>query len=381
MRKVSIGIEINNSAARDVLGGILKYVSTHNQWNVKIFSHPETLSAQVIRRAKEDGFDGIIVNHINSQATADELQSVPIPVAVAGIEQSRLPNRRMKVAFINNKNDLVGALGAQKFLSLGKFQSFVFVSHPEKPAWSEDRKDGFCAELKRHKIVPVVLSGDFADELMRQPRPTAVMAAWDYKAIEVLEFCRARGLHVPDDVSVIGVDADPLICGFTNPPLSSVAPDFERLGYCAAAALDAMMAGRKLRVKNIVLCRPKGLIERTSTRFLPPAAALLHHAKEIIERDAVHGLTVQGLALRLGVSQQLLALRFRQFEKRSVRETILNAKLNHVKAKLKHPYVNLAAIAKECGFNSSNRLAHLFKQRFGISPGAFAQQVQATTSE
>ena len=373
MKKVLIGIEINNNAGRGVLGGILKYVSTHSEWHTKILSYPETLSADTIRLAKEKNVNGIIVNHIGGAAAADELRATPIPLSIVDVAHPQILKRRSKVALIGNKNDVVGIVGAKKFLSLGKFRSFVFIAHPDSPTWSEDRKAGYCAELKRHGISPVVLIDSFADELFCLPRPIAVMTAWDYKAIEVLESCREQGLRVPDDVSVIGVDADPLVCGFTIPSLSSVAPDFERLGYCAAAALDAMMAGHKLRSKNIVLCRPKGLVERASTRFLPPAATLLNHAKEIIERDAIRKLTVRDLALRLGVSQQLLALRFRQFEKRSVRDFILETRLAHVKELLKHTRRDFTAVAKESGFNSANRLAHLFKEKVGMSLSEYAR--------
>lgn len=373
MKKVALGIEINNNAGRGILGGILKYISNRSQWHIRLLSYPETLSATSVRQLMANGIDGLIVNHVGDEATARELKAIPIPVSFIDVDHPFIRKRRTKTAFIGNKNEVIGSLGAKKFLSLGKFRSFAFISHPKGPSWSETRQSGYCTELKKHGINPLVLVDAFTDRLMRLPRPIAVMAAWDYKAIEILETCRELGLRVPDDVSVIGVDADPLICGFTNPSLSSVAPDFERLGYCAAAALDAMMSGRKTKEPNNILCHPKGLVERASTRFLPPAAALIHHAKEIIERDAVHGLSVQDLAMRLGVSQQLLALRFRQYEKMSIRDTILETRLGHVKELLKHTKRNFAAVAKESGFNSANRLAHLFKDKFGLSLGEYAR--------
>ena len=45
---------------------------------------------------------------------------------------------------------------------------------------------------------------------------------------------RNAGLRIPEHIAVIGVDSDPLICDFTDPPLTSVAPDFEGLGFAAA---------------------------------------------------------------------------------------------------------------------------------------------------
>ena len=379
MKKVALGIEINNNAGRGVLGGVLKFASGRSQWNIKLLTYPESMTPEIIRNAKSNGIDGFIVNHVGDESTAAELKSTSLPVSFVDIDHPLIRRRRRNTAFIGHRNDIVGALGARKFLSLGKFRSFAFVGHSDEPAWSMKRQSGYQAELKKFGITAEILTDDLARGLTSLPRPIAVMVAWDYKAIEVMESCHELGLHIPDEVSVIGVDDDPLVCGFTNPSLTSVAPSFERLGYCAAAALDAMMNGRKNRTQNCILCRPMGLTERASTRFLPPAVVLLHKAKEIIERDAIRGLTVQDLSIRLGVSQQLLALRFRQFEKRTVRDTILDTRLEHVKTRLTHQNASLASIAHECGFNSANRLAHLFKQRFGLSPGAFARKAASAT--
>lgn len=375
MKKVAIAIEINNNAGRGVLGGILKYISGQGQWHIKLMSYPETMTAATIRSAKSNGFDGIIVNHAGDAAMARELRKVPLPVSAVDVSNPTIRKRRTKIAFADHQNREVGELGARKFLSLGKFRSFAFVAHPDKPDWSEERRRGFSQELQKHGIAPLVLrEADFLVRLRELPRPVALMAAWDYKAVEVMESCREAGLRIPEDIAVIGVDADPLLCGFTNPPLTSIAPDFERLGYLAAAALDAMMSGRKLDRANHVVCRPKGVVERESTRFLPPAEALLRRAQEIIARDAPKGLTARDLALRLGVSQQLLALRFRQFEKKSVRERIIEAKLDHVREMLQRTDRNFAAVARNCGFNSVNRLAHLFKERCGESLGEYARR-------
>lgn len=379
MKTVMINIEINNNAGRGILCGILKYTSTRGQWLIRLLSHPNGMSKASIRQAQANGVDGIITNNVTTEAIAKELNLTQIPISFVDVHHPAIRKRQTKTAFVDNKNATIGAIGAKKFLSLGRFRSYVFIGHPERPTWAEERKIGYCTELKKHHITPTVLIDDISTKLTKLPRPVAIMAAWDYKAIEVLESCRKQNLRVPADVSVIGVDADPLLCGFTNPSLTSVAPDFERLGYCAAAALDAMMSGRKIKSANVILCRPKGVVERASTKFLPPAASLVHHAKEIIERDAVHGLTVHDLTARLGISQQLLSLRFRQVEKKSVQETILSTKLLHAQALLGEDYSSLSSVAHACGFNSANRLAHLFKQRYGMSLGAFARKARAAS--
>ena len=67
------------------------------------------------------------------------------------------------------------------------------------------------------------------------------MACNDDRGREVLEACRASGLQVPEDVAVVGVDNDELLCELADPPLSSVALNAEAGGYRVAALLDRLM--------------------------------------------------------------------------------------------------------------------------------------------
>ena len=63
-----------------------------------------------------------------------------------------------------------------------------------------------------------------------------------YADSTVLSACASENIAVPEEVAVIGVDNDELLCGLCNPPLSSVIPDPERIGFEAASRLDQMMA-------------------------------------------------------------------------------------------------------------------------------------------
>ena len=194
------------------------------------------------------------------------------------------------------------------------------------------------------------------------------------KAIEIMGYARKLGFSIPDQIAVVGVDADPIVCGFSHPSLTSIEPDFERMGYAAAAALDAMMSGRKLNSVNRISCPPKGVVERASTYFLPPGKSLVDQAKTIVAQDATRGLSVKALSARLKVSPQLLALRFRQFGGTTPQNLILQTRLEQAKKLMRNPKIKLDAIAKQCGFSSKNRLFHVFKERFGITIGDFRAQ-------
>ena len=60
----------------------------------------------------------------------------------------------------------------------------------------------------------------------------------------MIEACAVGGMHVPNDVAVVGVNEDHLLSELSNPPLSSVAFNAEQGGYRAAELLHGMMSGR-----------------------------------------------------------------------------------------------------------------------------------------
>jgi len=60
------------------------------------------------------------------------------------------------------------------------------------------------------------------------PKPVGLMACNDDCGQQVMEACKLVGLPVPDAVGVIGADNDELVCGLSDPAMSSVRVNFER---------------------------------------------------------------------------------------------------------------------------------------------------------
>ena len=57
----------------------------------------------------------------------------------------------------------------------------------------------------------------------------------------MLEASHAAGLRVPEDIAIVGVDNDDIMCELTIPPLSSIEQGTRRIGFEAASILEAMM--------------------------------------------------------------------------------------------------------------------------------------------
>ena len=69
------------------------------------------------------------------------------------------------------------------------------------------------------------------------------MAACDVNARVVARVCLASRIRVPEELAILGVDNDTVMCDMDLVPLSSIAPDAEGVGYRAAAMLDQLMRG------------------------------------------------------------------------------------------------------------------------------------------
>ena len=80
-----------------------------------------------------------------------------------------------------------------------------------------------------------------------QPKPLGIFAVHDDRGYQVLDACRRIDLRVPQEVAVLSVDDDPILCKMAIPPMSSIRFDFEEAGYLAATWLDRLMDGRSAR--------------------------------------------------------------------------------------------------------------------------------------
>ena len=250
----------------------------------------------------------------------------------------------------------------------------------ERAYWSVLRERGFRLELSKSSIVPIrfrMRETQLGTWLKSLPRPIAIFASYDMVAAKVLEVCRAEKLHVPEQVAVVGVDNDEVVCNAMRPTLSSVHPNHVELACRAAAELDRLMHGRRMSAPNPILIPPIGIVERDSTRAVPPAGFIIREGLAFIRENACRGIDVKDVARHLGVSESLARLRFRTVHGRSMRDEILDARTIAAERLLKETKDSLVYIAHETGFASASHLSHHFKKHNGISPEAWRNKHSA----
>jgi LacI family transcriptional regulator len=211
------------------------------------------------------------------------------------------------------------------------------------------------------------------------PKPVGMMGCNDDLAKEIVEACTMAGLRVPDDVAVIGADNDEIVCGICNPPMSSVAINFERAGYEAAQALSAMMRGSGSAPPRI-LVNPTHVVPRRSTDILAVEDSNLAKALQFIRDHARGGVTVAAAAKASGLSRRVLEKRFRRILNRSALEEIRRVRTDLIARMLVETTLPVAEIAESLGFNDLQHVARYFRAGKGLSPLAYRKSLSSNRS-
>lgn len=127
-------------------------------------------------------------------------------------------------------------------------RELAYVGGPPSLSSAAKRLQAFQAAVARYigpRARPQLYDGDFRLEsglgaggeiLASRPRPTAVLAANDLMALGIVKACRAQGLAIPRDLSVVGFD-DIAFASLSDPPLSTVCLPRDELARGATAAL------------------------------------------------------------------------------------------------------------------------------------------------
>ena len=77
------------------------------------------------------------------------------------------------------------------------------------------------------------------------------MVVNDWGAFGLLRACRARGVRVPEDLSIIGMDDSGSFPTLLTPTLSSIAMPFDRVAYFASCTLCDLMDGVGAHQRNV----------------------------------------------------------------------------------------------------------------------------------
>ncbi len=386
MPKVVLLVETSLGYGRAFLRGVIRYARLHGPWGLYIA--PGHLR-QVLPKVEEWGATGIIAR-IETPQMAKAILDSRLPAIALDLTRKQLApaNPLSRLSEVCPDSHRAGRMAAEHLLERG-FQQYAFVGVGGDYPWSERRGRGFAERLAEAGLTGHVFpvprtapAGHWAREqailgqwLRRLPKPVGVLACDDDRGRQVLEACRGAALQVPDDVAVVGVDNDELLCELSDPPLSSVALGTEKAGYEAAALLSGLMSGRIGQSRRI-LVEPTHVVTRYSTDILAMGDRSVAVGLRFIRDHANRPIGVVDVVRQVGGSRRALELRFQQVLGRSINRELQQARLERAKRLLIETDLPVVDVATAAGFNSSNYLIRFFRRELGLSPRAYRDRLK-----
>jgi LacI family transcriptional regulator len=373
-RRVAVVIEASNAYARGLLTGIHRHVREHEPWTIFLQEHGRgTPPLEPLARWQGEG----VIARIETEAVARTLDALRgrQPLAIVDVSAGRLLEG---VPYVETDDAAIARLAAAHFLERD-FRHFAFLGD-DRFRWSDNRRDAFLTAVgSRGRTVSVfdggaTQQGQPADDeerierwLAGLPKPLALFACYDIRGRQALDACRRAGIAVPDEVAVLGVDDDDLLCGLSSPPLSSVIPDAHGAGRLAAALLERLMGGERLEVDEWLL-PPLGIATRQSSDVLAIDDPLVVAAVRLIRDRACRGIKAQDVVRELGTSRRILDARFTARVGHTPHEEIARVQFRRVEHLLAETDLPLATIADRCGFRHAEYMTVAFTRRHGMPP-------------
>jgi LacI family transcriptional regulator len=259
---------------------------------------------------------------------------------------------------------------------------FAFVGTTSH-LYSRERWQGFCevvAPAEPEVFDFGTTQGDGLKNLRRfvgrLPPATGIFAANDIFARTVVQAGTQAGRHFPDDLSVVGMDADDMISLSLPVALSSVDPDSDRLGWEAARMLKDWMEDGRPSVPQVTI-EPAGVIENASTNHFVTADAETGTAMKILRAEATQGLTVDDLAKRMGMGRRTLERRFHAAFGTGVAEQLRSERIRHACLLLRDSNLPVKLIAEQCGFSDLFYFSSAFRRSTGTSPTGYRESARS----
>jgi LacI family transcriptional regulator len=378
--RVALMIETSTVYGRKVLQGITRYLRSHRSWSIFLEQREvDTVPPGWLRTWQGNG----VISRWSSPRAADSL--IRPDLAAVDISDRRPP---FGLARINSDDRAIGRLAAEHLLERG-FPSYACCGFSGE-LWAVRRTEAFLEALARAGHAGRVYESSWRgagahvreDEQARigrwlksLPRPVGVMASNDVRGIDVLNACQMHGLEVPDEVAVIGVDDDVLLCELCSPPLSSVVPNIEQIGYEAAALLDRLMKGERPGSEERIVS-PSGITTRLSTDVLSVGDPEFAAAVRFIRQNACHKITVEDVLDHVSVSRSTLERNFRTYLGRSPQAEIRANQLSRARQLLAETDHPVHRIAELVGYQHVEYFNVAFKREIGQTPGQFRRQAR-----
>jgi LacI family transcriptional regulator len=378
---VALLIETSRAYGRGLCAGVAEFARNHGGWNFVL--RESDLRVGIPEWLPDWKGDGILCR-VSDPALAELLSQSSCPVVdlYGGFRHPAIP-------FLDTDAAAVARMAARFFLDAA-FDRFAFCGFPG--LWFSDERCGAYVEHLRElgfscQVYQTPENWDSGDVAVREslhpagsgllekwvaslPDQTAILACNDVRAQQLLTVAARVGRRIPEDLAVMGVDDDELICELTNPRLTSIRPDTRSLGYHAAQWLETLMRGKPLPARQLLL-PPVRVNERASTDVIASGDPVLVRAIRYIRSHAGSATAVGSVVAAAGCSRSSLELKFSKILGRSVRDEIIRVRIRRACVLLAETHLTLDQISSACGFATASHFSRIFKGLMEMTPGDY----------
>ncbi len=380
--RILLSIESSRGFGRDLLTGISDFTRIYSSWTTSrkppFFRHGKTEMPDIDTIKTE--LDGVITR-VPEEIPAVQQSGIPAIFATALVPPGFAIDTHYPI--ITSDHQAIAKMAMDYFIEQG-FTNIAYCGFGDV-SWSQGRRDALrdYAHSMGYKVFcydqPSGYSWDkeilvIADWLKNLPKPVATLACSDDRAENLIEASKISRIKIPEEVAVLGIDNDTLICDLSNPAVSSIVLNTKKVGYEAAELLDRMIKGDEEMSGQKLLIQPLYVEVRQSTDILAIEDPDMACALSFIRRHTRAPIQVQDVVDASGVSRRVLESRFRKQLDRSVLQEIRRVRIKAITRMICDTNMSIKSIAMSLGFTSVDHISRYFKKEKGMSLRQYRQE-------
>lgn len=386
MAKILLLTDFSSGYSRNLLKGIVRYSKEVGNWSFQrmpLYYRMLYGENGVVEWAKKWQADAIIAQL--TDVNIELLNDLNIPIIVQNYR-----DRNKAVSNLTGDYFNTGVMAAKFFLNRG-YRNFAFYGF-KGAIWSRERADGYSHEIEKQGYKLAILENDNKDReewsynhtvlgnwLQSLPKPVALFACDDHFALQISETCNVYNINVPDDIAILGVDNDDLLCNISDPPLSSIVLDVENGGYNAGKLLHQLITKEITEPFNIVV-NPLIIERRKSTEKYAVSDKNIRIILNYIEKNYANHLSVEELVKQVPLSRRVLEKKFKEETGESLYQYIQNYRIDQFTRLLITTDYSLFEAALQSGFENYKNVSRVFRKYKSLSPAEYRKRYKCNSS-